>query len=147
MKKSFLWFSVTVLLTMFLSLGAVQTSDAEQVYIGDVIGYGYNSAAYMSGGRYVGCGPTSGVMILDAYDNRLPKPGDLVGGPLSTAWDLHYNYMDTSASGFGTPSKFHYGIEQYAYDNGYLLDAVIHVEPTTYNPANWTGIHRRRCSA
>lgn len=137
MKKTFLRFSMTLLLTIFLSLGAVQTSDAIQVYIGDVIGYGYNSAAYMSGGRYVGCGPTSGAMILDTYDNRLATPGDLVGDPLSTAWDLHYNYMNTNAAGFGAPADFHYGLEDYAFDQGYLLDAVIHVEPTSYLPANW----------
>ncbi len=55
----------------------------------------------MDNGRYVGCGPTSGAMILDTYDNRLTTPGDLVPDPLDTAWNLHHNYMNTDESDSG----------------------------------------------
>ncbi|MGD9364721.1 MAG: hypothetical protein PVH87_03425 [Desulfobacteraceae bacterium] len=129
------------ILIIAISLLSFQSVLAVPVTVSDVPGYGYNSAAYQDGGRYVGCGPTSAVMILDTYDNRLSgadgAPGDLVADPLSTAWDLHFNYMNTDAGGFGSPSDFHYGIEDYALDQGFILDAVIHVESTTYNPADW----------
>jgi hypothetical protein len=105
----------------------------------DVPGYGYNTAAYMVGGRYVGCGPTSGVMVLDTYDSRLATPDTLVSDPLATAWDLHHNYMNTNAAGFGSGLDFQNGMESYASAHGDTLDVVIHVEPTTYNPADWVG--------
>jgi hypothetical protein len=122
--------------SIFLPL-TLQPTFAAQVTISDVPGYGFNSGAW----PFVGCGPTSGVMILDTYDNRLSgaegAPGDLVSDPLTVAWDLHNNYMGTNNDGFGSPSDMHYGMENYAEDQGYILDAVIHVESTTYNPADW----------
>ena len=107
------------------------------VYIADVPGYGYNSGAYYDASLgYVGCGPTSGVMILDTYDNR--GATGLITDSLADAWDMHENYMSTNAAGFGSPSDFHFGIEDFAYDHGYIVDAVVHVEPTTYIPADWS---------
>jgi hypothetical protein len=76
-------------------------------------------------------------MILDTYDNR--GATGLIGNPLTDAWDLHYNYMNTLPSGFGPASDFHFGIEQFALDRGHIVDAVIHVEPTTYNALDWPG--------
>jgi hypothetical protein len=125
------------LITICVLIG-LQSSYAAQTYLTDVPGYGYNTVAYKVGDAYVGCGPTSGTMILDTYDNRLATPGSLVSDPLTTAWDLHYNYMNTNAGGYGNTTDFHYGMQDYASDHGYVLDAVIHVEPTTYNPADWT---------
>jgi hypothetical protein len=116
-----------------------QNSYAAPTVLTDVTGYDYNTGAYMVGGRYVGCGPTSGVMVLDTYDSRLATPGSLVSDPLTTAWDLHHNYMNTNAAGFGPGLDFQNGMESYASAHGHALDAVIHVEPTSYNPADWVG--------
>jgi len=88
--------------TVVLVLVLAGSSVAAPVLLTDVPGYGYNTAAYMVGGRYVGCGPTSGVMVLDTYDSRLATPDTLVSDPLATAWDLHHNYMNTDALGFGS---------------------------------------------
>lgn len=111
---------------------------AVPVYLADVPGYGFNSAAYHDATLgFVGCGPTTGVMILDTYDNR--GATGLIGDPLTAAWDMHENYMSTDNAGFGSPIDFHFGIEQFAYDQGYLVDSVVHVESTTYNPASWSG--------
>ncbi|GEM_PF-5030644 len=137
-QKQFLRPLALIGLTLLLALGFAAQSQAVQVTIADATGYGYNTAAYMDNGRYVGCGPTSGVMILDTYDNRLATPGDLVPDPLGTAWDLHYNYMNTGADGFGPTADMHFGLEDYTADMGHYLDAVVHVEPTTYDPNDWT---------
>jgi hypothetical protein len=125
--------------TAMFVLAVVSSSIAAPTLLTDVPGYGYNSAAYMIGGRYVGCGPTSGAMVLDTYDSRLATPGSLVSDPLATAWDLHHNYMNTNAAGFGPGLDFQNGMESYASAHGHTLDAVIHVEPTSYNPAGWVG--------
>jgi hypothetical protein len=129
---------MTICLVVFSLIG-LQSSYAVQTYLTDVPAYGYNTSAYKVGGAFVGCGPTSATMILDTYDNRLATPGSLVSDPLTTAWDLHNNYMNTNAGGFGSSIDFHYGIQDYASDQGYVLDAVIHLEPTTYtpDPINW----------
>ncbi len=122
-----------VVCAMVVVVGFSGVAGALQVTIPDVLGYGYNSGS----SPFVGCGPTSGVMILDTYDNRGVAPG-LIVDPLADAWNMHYNYMGTNDNGFGAPSDFHFGVEQFAFDRGYIVDAVVHVEPTTFNPAQWS---------
>jgi hypothetical protein len=124
---------------MVLAGMSFQSAHAVPVVLTDVPAYGYNTAAYMVGGRYVGCGPTSGVMVLDTYDNRLPTPGSLVPDPLATAWNLHHNYMGTDAAGFGSGFNFQRGLESYASDHSYLLDAVVHAEPGESALGWWPG--------
>lgn len=130
--------NLIIILVAATALLSFQQVFAAQVWITDVPGYGYNSGS----SPFAGCGPTSGVMILDTYDNRLAgadgSPGDLVSDPFNVTWDLHNNYMGTNAAGFGSTEDFHHGIEDYASDHGYSLEATVHVEPTTYNAANWT---------
>jgi len=106
------------------------------VVIPDVPAYGYNVDPAPDGDpEIMGCGPTTGVMILDTYDNR--GAAGLIVNPLTDARLLHNAYMNTDPAGFGPASDFHFGMEQFALDRGYILDAVVHVEPTTYNPADW----------
>lgn len=125
-----------VLLTAATPTGLYPSVRAS-VVIGDVPAYGYNVSPAPDGQpRIIGCGPTTGVMILDTYDNR--GATGLIVDPLSDARLLHNSYMNTNAAGFGSPSDFHFGLEDFARDRGYIVDAVIHVEPTTYNPSNWS---------
>ena len=122
-----------------LLLAMVGSAVAAPTVLTDVPGYGYNTSAYRVGGRYVGCGPTSGAMVLATYASRLATPSSLVGDPLATAWDLHHNYVNTNADGFGAGLDFQKGMESYVSDHGYSLDAVIHVEPSSYDPTEWVG--------
>lgn len=110
------------------------SSFAAQVTLSDFTGYGFNNGAYQSGGAFVGCGPNVGAMVMAYYGVIDDNSADA----LSAAWDMHHNYMDTNAAGFGATDKYHHGMENYAYDQGYLLDVTIHVEPTTYDPTGWT---------
>ncbi len=131
--------TIIIYTTVGLLLAVVSSAVSAPTLLTDVPGYGYNTAAYMVGGRYVGCGPTSATMVLDTYDSRLTTPGSLVSDPLATAWDLHHNYMNTNASGFGAGLDLQNGMVDYANDHGHTLDAVIHVEPSTFNPGGWAG--------
>ena len=104
------------------------------VTIGTVPAYGYNvSPAPDGGATIIGCGPTTGAMILGTYWGLLPTPlaaARAMGAP---------TYMNTDAGGFGTPYNFQFGLEEYAFDQGYVVDAVLHLEPTTFNPATYPG--------
>ena len=130
MKKNLI-----LLISFFLI--SFQSAFATTITLTDVPGYGYNSGAY----PYVGCGPTSGAMILDTYDNRLSgvdgSPGDLVSDPYTTAWDLHNNYMNTDNDGFGPANLINPSFETYAANHGYILNATLHIESTTADVAGW----------
>jgi hypothetical protein len=127
------------LLVFAAMLISPQTGLAVPVVIGDVPGHGFNTSPPPGGyPEVIGCGPTSGVMILETFDNQgLTGGSPLITSPLADAWTMHDSYMGTDAFGFGPPSQFHFGVEQFALDRGWVVDAVIHVEPTTFNPADW----------
>jgi hypothetical protein len=120
-----------------LVLASMQTSlvYAAPVYIysfASFPAYPYNTAAYMQSGRYVGCGPTTGAMIL-AYFQHVYSLTGLLKNPvagtnegLATAWELHYNYMHTNAAGFGSVYDIKPGLEQYAADRGYRIRVMAH---------------------
>lgn len=81
----------------------------------------------------IGCGPTTGAMILGTYWALQPSPlaaARAMGAP---------GYMNTNAAGYGNSLDFQMGLEEYALDQGYPVDAVVHVEPTTFTAANWVG--------
>jgi T5SS/PEP-CTERM-associated repeat protein len=108
---------------------------AQQVVVSDAPNYPYNT--YISAkGYYTGCGPTSAVDLLGTYDLR--GATDLIASPLDDICLLHESYMNTGVDGFGAPSDFHYGMEDFAQDRGYSVDAVLHVEPTIYDPSDWS---------
>lgn len=111
------------------------TSFATPVTLSGFTGYGFNNSSYMVGGAYVGCGPNVGAMVMAYYGITANNET----ATLSTAWDLHNNYMNTNAAGFGNTLDYQYGMEDYAFDNGYLLDVTLHIEPTTFNAADWPG--------
>jgi len=129
----------TIFIIGGLLLALASSAVSAPTVLTDVPGYGYNTGAYRVGGRYVGCGPTSGTMVLATYASRLAAPSSLVSDPLATAWDLHHNYMSTNAAGFGAGLDFQKGMESYASDHGHSIDAVVHVEPSSYVPAEWPG--------
>ncbi|MBN2103200.1 T9SS type A sorting domain-containing protein [bacterium] len=101
--------------------------------------YPYNTSDYKQGGAFVGCGPTSGAMILGYFDHiyNLSAPDGLLTDPdqgadegLNTAWALHGNeYMKTNSDGFGSPYDIKPGLEGYAEARGYALEVMIHVSP------------------
>ncbi|MBN2720490.1 MAG: C39 family peptidase [Proteobacteria bacterium] len=95
--------------------------------------YDYNGywTNYGSFSGYIGCGPTSAAMILDYYYT--------LGNPLEDAILMNTTYMDVGSDGFGAAVDFQLGLEAFAFDDGYLIDADVHVEPTTYDPSGWTG--------
>ena len=124
-----------------------------QVYISnfsDFPAYPYNNSGYMQGGAYVGCGPTTGAMILGYFHHRenmssgsglLDDPVSGVNEGLSTAWILHGStYMNTQANGFGSVYNIESGLESYAEDKGHNIKVMIHAS-TTYDPnssaADW----------
>jgi hypothetical protein len=94
--------------------------------------YPYNTSTYMQSGRYVGCGPTTGAMIL-AYIQHIYGLSGLLKNPVSgvnegleTAWDLHYNYMHTQSNGLGSVYDIKPGLEQYAASRGYQIRVLAH---------------------
>jgi hypothetical protein len=104
--------------------------------------YPYNTAAYYSGGAYVGCGPTAGAMFFGYFAHEFSAPGLLttpgvgVNEGLNTAWALHgAAYLDTDDGGFGSPYDIKPGLEGYAADRGYEVEVMIHVSPY-YDPAS-----------
>jgi len=151
------------LLSICLLIGiSYEISRAAPVMISDSAdfpGYPYNTAAYMQGGAFVGCGPTTGAMILGYFQNREgyfnlltpPTPaGDNQG--LATAWTLHGPaYLATGANGFGSVYNVKPGMENYVASRGpeviglnshdYSVDVMIHTSPnyTNANPGSWQG--------
>ncbi len=124
-----------------------------QVYISnfsDFPAYPYNNSGYMQGGAYVGCGPTTGAMILGYFHHRenmssgsglLDDPVSGVNEALGTAWILHSStYMNTQTNGFGSVYNIESGLESYAEHKGYNIKVMIHAS-TTYDPnssaADW----------
>ena len=125
-----------VLVTGAALLALVGGASAQQVWIPDVPAYDYNRVIPPT--TYViGCGPTTGAMIMQTYYGR-GATNLIPVDALDTARLLHELYMNTDDQGYGAASDFHYGLEEYAYDAGYILDCVLHVEPTTYVPADWS---------
>ncbi len=142
--------SIMLYVIPFILLGFISVSLATPVYIqnfSDFPKYPYNTSAYMSGGRYVGCGPTTGAMILGYFHHvegmssstgLLTSPVTGVNEGLNTAWALHGSgYMSTNSSGFGSPYDIEPGMEDYAADRGYEIDVLIHVSPI-YDPSSTT---------
>ena len=128
-----------------------------QVYISnfsDFPAYPYNSSGYMQGGAYVGCGPTTGAMILGYFHHvenmssasgLLDDPVSGVNEGLSTAWILHGStYMNTQSNGFGSVYNIESGLESYAENKGYNIKVMIHAS-TTYDPnssaADWLNVY------
>ena len=75
--------------TLFI-IGSVSISTAETVYINnyeDFPVYDYNTSTYRLEGAYVGCGPTTGAMILGYFQNVMGFDPSRSGGPDSRAWD------------------------------------------------------------
>jgi hypothetical protein len=120
-----------------IGLSMVHQASAVPVVLTDVTPYAYNVSPALDGSEIVGCGPTSAVMILGTYADR--GATGLIVNPLDDAYDLHYNYMGTGADGLGPSDLINSGIESFAADRGYLVDAVVHVEPTTFDPTQWVG--------
>ncbi len=103
--------------------------------------YPYNTSAYKQNGAFVGCGPTTGAMILGYFDHvhnsqLLDNPTTGVNEGLNTAWLLHSSqYMNTKADGLGSVYDIEPGMENYALDKGYRIKVTVHVSPT-YNASN-----------
>ncbi|MFO7889770.1 MAG: fibronectin type III domain-containing protein [bacterium] len=101
--------------------------------------YPYNTVSYKQSGAFVGCGPTTGAMILAYFQHvynlptqngLLTDPGQGVDEGLNTAWVLHGSeFMDTNNDGFGSQYKIKSGLEDYAEDREYELEVMIHVSP------------------
>ncbi|MBN2000611.1 choice-of-anchor D domain-containing protein [candidate division KSB1 bacterium] len=139
---------LVVLLTL-LVLGSIAAPAISQpVYIKDFSSfpaYPYNTVFYKSGSIYVGCGPTTGAMIMGYFHHveGMSATTGLLFNPMSdeleglnTAWALHGSaYMNTMPNGFGSVYDIEPGLEGYAEDRGYKIEVMIHVSPT-YNPSS-----------
>jgi len=107
----------------------------------DFPAYPYNTVAYKQGGAFVGCGPTTGAMILGYFDHvhsstLLTNPVSGVNEGLNTAWALHASqYMNTQPDGFGNVYNIRPGLVNYSANRGYQIKATVHVS-TTYNQQN-----------
>jgi len=127
--------NISVLALMFAwSLIFVISVPAAPVTL-TMTGFGYNTING-SGNGYdgqpgaIGCGPTSGAMILNYYYG--------LSDPLASARAMGSStYMDVDLGGFGLASKFQFALEAYAHDHGQNVNATLHLEPSTYNAASW----------
>ncbi len=145
--------NLSALSLWWIVIFSTHLSLAAPVYIknySDFPAYPYNTASYMQGGAYVGCGPTTGAMIMGYFHHvnslssttgLLTNPGTGVNEGLNTAWTLHGSqYMNTQANGFGSVYDIESGIENYSTNRGYNVRVMIHAS-TTYDPnssdANW----------
>jgi len=141
MKSKYVPLLLFVTVLIFFS---AKSTPADQVMVPGVTPYGYNTIDGLGNGfdglpGAIGCGPTTGTMILKYYTDTAPAPG-LIGVPLTDARTMGSpTYMNVDAGGDGTPYNFQFGLENFAHDRGYIVDAVVHVEPTTFNPADWVG--------
>jgi hypothetical protein len=141
------WKTIIQIALIVLFFGyAAQVSFSAAVYIKNSASfpaYPYNTSDYMQGGALVGCGPTTGAMIMAYYHHvegmsstggLLTNPGTGVDEGLNTAWTLHGStYMNTGADGFGSQNNIDPGLENYATSRGYKLKVMIHAS-TLYNP-------------
>jgi len=138
-------YSIFLVFVIVLILFSAKSIPAVQVTVPGVPAYGYNTIDALGNGfdglpGAIGCGPTTGTMILKYYTDKPPGAPGLIGVPLQDARTMGSpTYMDVNLSGFGPSSKFQFGLEKFAYDRGYIVDAILHLEPTTFNPANWPG--------
>lgn len=132
MRSSVNWIALGALAIVLVLSGTVS---AAPVTLSGFTGYGYNTIngsgnGYDGNPGAIGCGPTSGAMILNWYYG--------LADPLGTARAMtSATYMNTNLDGFGTPYNFQTGLERYAADNGQNIDVTLHVEPTTYNSSGW----------
>jgi hypothetical protein len=125
---------------------------AAPVYIAssaDFPAYPYNTTAYQNAaGDYVGCGPTTGAMILGYFAHHFslaglltpPTPSTVDEG-LATAWSLHsasymktHGHEDPPNNGFGSVYDIKPGLENYAEDRGYEVKVMAHAA-TSADPA------------
>ncbi len=131
------WKTIIQIALIVLFFGyAAQVSFSAAVYIknnSSFPAYPYNTSSYMQGGTYVGCGPTTGAMIMAYYHHvesmsstggLLTSPGTGVDEGLNTAWALHGStYMNTGADGFGSVYNIEPGLENYATNGGHYEDS------------------------
>lgn len=121
---------------------------AAPVYIisdADFPAYPYNTDAYKVGVALVGCGPTTGAMILGYFEHFFGATGLLtppapvgVDEGLETAWALHSpSYMNTGDDGFGPVTHIKPGLEDYANDRGYEVEVMAHAPPGAAPGTPW----------
>ncbi len=115
-------------------------------YTTDFTAYDYNTAADWSAALgFIGCGPTTGAMILNYFQNHDGAAGLMeAGGGLATAQTLHGpgnhlgSYMQTGTDGFGSVYRIEPGMQDYATSKGYNIDVMIHVSAGNVPPsASW----------
>lgn len=134
-------------LTISIMVLIIGTASATQVVL-NVPAYPYNTID-ASGNGYdgltgaIGCGPTTGAMIMDYWTNH--GAPNLITNPLADARlmgagpgnTVHPNppyptYMDIKNNGDGPSHLFQFGFVKFAASRGYDFKAVIHV----YTDAN-----------
>jgi hypothetical protein len=135
----------TLYLSLALSLPAYHLAVSADYISGfsSFPAYPYNTSSYKQSGAFVGCGPTTGAMILSYFQTvhsltgLLTNPGTGVDKGLNTAWALHgASYMKTEATGFGDVYNIKSGLEGYAKSKGYTIKVLIHVSSTYTDPNN-----------
>lgn len=134
------------MITLTLMYALCNVAYAAPVYIAsstDFPAYPYNTVAYKVGGAFVGCGPTTGAMILAYFEHHfgatglLTSPGIGVDEGVNTAWALHSAYMGTGSDGFGPVGLIKSGLEDYAEDRGYEVEVMAHAPPGAHSGTDW----------
>ncbi|MBN2103199.1 T9SS type A sorting domain-containing protein [bacterium] len=127
---------------------------AQEVFIKDFEdfpAYPYNTEQYKVNGAFIGCGPTTGAMIMAYFDhvNHLVPQYGLLMDPegeedegLFTAQILgREQYMNTRDSGFGRQDSIKTGLEGYAFNQKYRIKVTIHCAEKYTDPtadyADW----------
>ncbi len=126
--------------------GLVQLSN-----FSDFPAYPYNTTAYSASvpgpDLFMGCGPTTGAMILSYFDHQgatnlmMPPTPTGVNEGVATAVALRgAAYMQTGTAfgapdGFGSVYRIKPGLEDYAADRGHKVEVMVHAW-AGYDPTN-----------
>jgi len=147
MKKKFSVIGVSTILSVLMLMQAsiVYATPVGIIDFAKFPAYPYNTAAYWDPvDGYVGCGPTTGAMILGYFQHHFgltglltsPVPG--VNEGLNTAWTLHSpSYMNTGSNGFGSVYNIEPGLEDYAADRGHEVKVMAHAATDEDPVTSW----------
>jgi len=125
---------MTAAIAVLCLAGTQYSSSAGTYLLPGFTGLGYNTIPAPDGlAGAIGCGPTSGAMIVDWYG--------IASGSTAVAREMgSAAYMKTNPQGFGASADFQFGLEKWVADHGSgaSLDVTMHMNDTIYNYYNWS---------
>jgi len=145
------WSAICLICLLGGSWSAVQAGVVQLSNFTDFSAYPYNTATYALSvpgtDLFMGCGPTTGAMILGYFDHQgaaslltPPTPAGVDEGVATAVALRGAAYMQTgtafgASDGFGSIYRIKPGLENYASDRGHEVDVMIHAWDG-YDPTN-----------